>query len=251
LLRRTPRFALACAMLLAWLVLPAVSAAREYLQLFVKEPYLELHTGPGRGYPVFHVVARDESIDVLFRRTDWFKVRTEHGVEGWASQTEMLKTVLADGTPFHFEIGDRAGFSEHRYELGIFAGEYGGANLISAYWSVSLNRQLAVELAGGQFLGRFSNGEIGDLGFAHVLMPESRWSPLLMLGTGIVHTEPKGTLVTPSNRTEQTAYVGGGIRYYLTRRFFLRGEYKAHYIFTRRNQNEEADEWKLGFAFFF
>jgi hypothetical protein len=251
LLRRASRFALAGAVLLACVVLPAVSAAREYLQLFVKEPYLELHTGPGRGYPVFHVVPRDESIDVLFRRTDWFKVRTEHGVEGWASQPEMLKTVLADGTPLRFEIGDRSGFSEHRYELGIFAGEYGGANLISAYWSISINRQLAVELAGGQFLGRFSNGEIGDLGFAHVLMPESRWSPLLMLGTGIVHTEPKGTLVTPTNRTEQTAYVGGGIRYYLTRRFFLRGEYKAHYIFTRRNQNEEADEWKLGFAFFF
>ena len=67
---------------------PAVSAAREYLQLLVAQPYLELHTGPGRGYPVFHAVPRDESVDVLFRRTDWFKVRTERGVEGWASQAD-------------------------------------------------------------------------------------------------------------------------------------------------------------------
>ena len=110
---------------------------------------------------------------------------------------------------------------------------------------------MAVEAAAGQFLGRFSNGETGDLGFAHVISADTRWSPLLLLGVGIVHTEPKGTLVTPENRTEQTAYVGGGIRYYLTRRFFMRAEYKAHYIFTKRNQNEEADEWKLGFAFFF
>jgi len=57
--------------------------------------------------------------------------------------------------------------------------------------------------------------------------------------------------VQPVDRTEESAYVGGGVRYYLTRRFFLRAEYKAHYIFTKRNQNEEADEWKLGFAFFF
>lgn len=241
---------LAFAALLAVLA-PAVSAAREYLQLFVAEPYLELHTGPGRGYPVFHAVPRDESVDVLFRRTDWFKVRTERGVEGWASQADMLKTVLADGSPFKFELGDQAGFSSHRYELGVFAGEYGGANLISAYWSVSLNPQMAVEAAAGQFLGRFSNGETGDLGFAHVISADTRWSPFLTLGVGIVHIEPKGTLVTPENRTEQTAYVGGGIRYYLTRRFFMRAEYKAHYIFTKRNQNEEADEWKLGFAFFF
>jgi hypothetical protein len=31
----------------------------------------------------------------------------------------------------------------------------------------------------------------------------------------------------------------------------MRAEYKAHWIFTRRNSNEEADEWKLGFAFFY
>jgi len=255
LIRRRPQrparaAALACAGLLA-VLLPAVGAAREYLQLFVSEPYLELHTGPGRGYPVFHVVPRDESVDVLFRRTDWFKVRTEHGVEGWAAQADMLKTVLADGSPFKFEVGDQAGFSSHRFELGVFAGEYGGANLLSAYWSVSLNPQMAVEAAVGQFLGRFSNGETGDLGFAHVISPDTRWSPFLTLGVGIVHTEPKATLVTPANRTEQTAYVGGGIRYYLTRRFFMRTEYKAHYIFTKRNANEEADEWKLGFGFFY
>jgi uncharacterized protein YgiM (DUF1202 family) len=249
--QRTARAALLPLAALFALLSPAVSAAREYLQLFVAEPYLELHTGPGRGYPVFHAVPRDESVDVLFRRTDWFKVRTERGVEGWASQADMLKTVLADGSPFKFELGDQAGFSSHRYELGVFAGEYGGANLISAYWSVSLNPQMAVEAAAGQFLGRFSNGESGDLGFAHVISADSRWSPLLLLGVGIVHTEPKATLTTPENRTEQTAYVGGGIRYYLTRRFFMRAEYKAHYIFTKRNQNEEADEWKLGFAFFF
>ncbi len=254
LIRRPQRPARAAALALAALLAvlaPAVSAAREYLQLFVAEPYLELHTGPGRGYPVFHAVPRDESVDVLFRRTDWFKVRTERGVEGWASQADMLKTVLADGSPFKFELGDLAGFSSHRYELGVFAGEYGGANLLSAYWSVSLNPQLAVEAAAGQFLGRFSNGETGDLGFAHVISADSRWSPLLLIGVGVVHTEPKATLVTPANRTEQTAYVGGGIRYYLTRRFFMRAEYKAHYIFTKRNQNEEADEWKLGFGFFF
>jgi hypothetical protein len=238
-------------LLLSWLLMPAVSGARAYLQLFVSQPYLELHTGPGRGYPVFHVVPRDESVDVLFRRTDWFKVRTEHGVEGWASQQDMQKTVLADGSPFHFDLGDRAGFTSHHFEMGVFAGAYGGANLISAYYSVSFNPQLALEATVGQFLGRFSNGEALDLGLTHVIAPESRWSPFLTLGVGVVHTEPKATLVTPSNRTEQTTFVGGGLRYYLTRRFFLRAEYKAHYVFTKRNENEEADEWKAGFAFFF
>ena len=109
-------------MVLAWLLTPVAAGARDYLQLFVTQPYLELHTGPGRGYPVFHVVPREESIDVLFRRTDWFKVRTEHGVEGWASQHDMQQLVLADGSSFSFDLGDRAGFTSHRYEMGLFAG---------------------------------------------------------------------------------------------------------------------------------
>jgi hypothetical protein len=251
LIARLRQVALASLMLLGLLLTPAVGGAREYLQLFVAQPYLELHTGPGRGYPVFHVVPRDGSVDVLFRRTDWFKVRTEHGVEGWASQQDMLGMVLADGSPFRFSVGDRAGFGAHRYEAGLFAGAYGGANYVSGYASLSFNSQLALEAALGQFLGRFSNGVTADVGLTHVIVPEARWSPFLTLGVGEVHVEPKATLVQAANRTEQTAYVGGGVRYYLTRRFFVRGEYKAHYVFTKRNQNQEADEWKLGFAFFY
>ena len=151
---RARQWALAGLLGVAALLTPVLGSAREYLQLFVTEPYLELHTGPGRGYPVFHVVPRDASVDVLFRRTDWFKVRTERGVEGWASQADMQKTVLADGSPFHFDVGDRAGFTSHRFEMGIFAGAYGGASLVSAYASLSFNPQLALEVALGEFLGK-------------------------------------------------------------------------------------------------
>jgi hypothetical protein len=239
------------ALLLPLLATPVVCGAKEYLQVFITAPYLELHTGPGRGYPVTQVVGRDESVDVLKRRTDWFKVRTERGVEGWASQREMLATVLADGTPFTFPLGDRAGFTSHRWEMGIFAGDYGGATLISGFASFSLNSQMAAELSVGQFLGNASNGTVVDLGLTHVFLPDWRISPFVSLGTGLVNIDPKGTLVAPLDRNDQTAYVGGGVRFYLTRRFFLRGEYKSHVVFTSRDDNEEVDEWKLGFAFFF
>jgi hypothetical protein len=238
-------------LLLISLAAAQVCGAKEFLQVFVTAPYLELHTGPGRGYPVTQVVGRDDSIDVLKRRTDWFKVRTERGVEGWASQRDMLQTVLADGTPFTFPLGDRAGFTAHRWEMGIFAGDYGGATLISGFASYSLNSQMAAELSVGQFLGNASNGTLVDLGLTHVFLPEWRFSPFVSLGTGLVVIDPKGTLVTPLDREDQTAYVGGGVRFYLTRRFFLRGEYKSHVVFTSRDDNEEVDEWKLGFAFFF
>lgn len=227
------------------------AAAEELAQLFITEPYLELHEGPGRGYAVTQVVPRGDSIDVLYRRTDWFRVRTPRGVEGWAHQREMAKTTWADGAPFMVDMGGRAGFASHRWEMGVLAGDYGGATLISGYLSRAFNEQLAIELTASQFLGNASNGYTLDLGLIHVFRPEWRLSPFVTLGTGLLYIEPKSTLVVPNDRTDQTAYAGAGLRFYLTRRFFVRGEYRSHMVFTSRNENEEIDEWKLGLAFFF
>jgi len=221
------------------------------MQLFVSDAYLELHQGPGRGYAVTQVVPRGDAVDVLYRRTEWFRVRTSRGIEGWAHQRDMARMLQADGTTFTFSLGDRAGFASHHWEMGVFAGDYGGATLISGYLSRAFNDQLALEFTASQFLGNASNGYALDLGLAHVFRPEWRASPFVTLGTGYLFTDPKATLVTPAERTDQTAYAGAGVRYYLARRFFLRGEYRTHMVFTRRNANEEIDEWKLGFAFFF
>jgi opacity protein-like surface antigen len=245
------RWLAAYVLLIAACLARPAAAADEFLQLFVAEPYLELHLGPGRGYPVVQVIPRGQSLDVLYRRTEWFRVRGERGVEGWASQSDLIKATLADGSPFRFSLGDRAGFAAHRWEAGVMAGDYGGATLISAYLSRAFNEQLALELSGSQFLGNASNGYTFDVGLSHVFMPTWRLSPFVTLGTGFVYTEPKGTLVQPADRTDQTAYAGAGLRFYLTRRFFLRAEYRTHMVFTSRNENEEIDEWKIGLAFFY
>ena len=239
------------ALLLCMVPILGQAAPRELLQLFVTEPFLELHTGPGRGYPVAEVVARGESIDVLFRRTEWFRVRTERGVEGWAAERALLSTTLANGSPFTFERGDRHGFQAHRWEGGILTGDYAGATLVEGFMARSLSDNLKVELYAGQFLGNLSNGYVADLGLNHVFMPNWRISPFVTLGTGVEHTEPKATLVRPRNQNYQTAYAGVGARYYLTRRFFLRAEYRHHTVFTKSDANEVKQEWKIGFAFFY
>ncbi len=221
------------------------------LQVFVSEPYLELATGPGRGYPVFHVIEREASVDVLYRRTDWFKVRDEQGVEGWARAGDMRRTKLADGSPFVFNLGDRAGFTSHDWELGIGGGDYGGANLIGAFAAYSLTDNMKVEAHVSQYLGNFSNGWKAEIGINHVIFPEWRWSPFLELGTGVVYVEPAATIILPDDRTDQTAYVGAGMRFYLTRRFYLRADYRWHTVFTSRDENQELEEWKVLIACFF
>jgi len=66
-------------------------------RVLVADPYLELHTGPGRGYPIFDIAERGERVEILGRHTDWFKVRTARGKQGWVSRTQMEATLTERG----------------------------------------------------------------------------------------------------------------------------------------------------------
>jgi hypothetical protein len=240
--------ALLCSLALA----PAARASeKELLQLFVAEPYLDLRTGPGRGYPVTQVVARGEAVDVLYARTDYFKVRTARGVEGWASSSDLRKALLADGTAFTVDLGDRAGFERHRWELGAFAGDFDGANLVSLYGARSLTDNLKLELTASQYLGEQRSGYMVDAGLAFVFAPEWRLSPFIAVGGGIFRIDEDAQRPNLVDRNDESAYAGIGLRFYLARRFFLRAEFKERVVFTSRNDNEELKEWKAGLAFFF
>jgi len=60
-------------------------------KVIVSAPYLDLRTGPGRGYPVTQSVLRGERIEVLYQRTGYVKVRTERKLEGWAEARALLE----------------------------------------------------------------------------------------------------------------------------------------------------------------
>ena len=122
---------------------------------------------------------------------------------------------------------------------------------MSAYGSYSLNPYVSVELWGSQILGQFSNGWTASANVVHEAFPEWRISPFFTLGAGVIHTEPKSTIVQGEDRTDQIGHVGAGFRFYTSRRFVVRAEFKSYVVFTSRDDNEEVEEWKVGFAFFF
>ena len=67
--------ALLLSLLFAVAINPPAAADDALIVARVVEPYIELHTGPGRGYPIFYIAERGESVTVLKQRTDWIKVR--------------------------------------------------------------------------------------------------------------------------------------------------------------------------------
>ena len=239
------------AILLACALPDLAAAAKEYRRVAVADPYLEMHTGPGRGYPKFHIVDRGETIEILKQRTTWFLVRDQQGDEGWVDQAQMQQTLKPDGSKTTFESAQQEDFTNARWEMGVLAGDFGGANVVSVYGGYSLNPFISLEIWGSQVLGNFSNAWTGSVNIVHEAFPDWRVSPFMTLGAGAIRTEPKSTIVQGDDRTDQIGHVGGGFRIYATRRFLLRAEYKSYVVFTSRDDNEEVEEWKVGFAFFF
>ena len=239
----------ACGLLI---LLATITAARaEGPTVTVADPFLELRTGPGRGFPVFHVVERGESVRVDARRTDWFRVVDADGREGWVHKAQMSGTLLPAGVKLDFDDPAREDFGTHRREVGLLLGDYGGANVVTLYGAYSFNEHLSAELAASHILGNFSDGQYLTVGVTHVPLPEWRIQPFVSLGTGVIRIRPEGTLVGTEERTDQVAYAGIGVRAYMARRFIVRGEVKEYVVFTDRDENEEDTEWKIGFAFFF
>ena len=225
--------------------------AGRHVEVLVADPYLELHTGPGRGYPVFRVIPRGETIEILFSRTDWFRVRDEHDKEGWAKRSDMQETLLATGSKLPLDDFSHRDFDAQPLEAGAQTGNFGGGNVNSAYLGYSLNQNLAAELSVSQTLGTADNSVIALVGLTHSPRPDWRLAPFLQLGTGLINIQPKATIIAPANRREQIAYYGVGAKLYLTRRFILRADFRSYVIFTKLDKNEDRNEWKAGFGFFF
>ena len=158
------------------------SAEDEYRSVVVADPYLEMRTGAGIGYPIFHVVDRGDAVDIVMQRTDWYLVRTENEKEGWVNRQQMEKTMLADGSQLDFGDLSLEDMANSKWELGVLAGDFGGANIVSLYGGYSLNPNVSLELWGSQILGNFSNGWMGSINIVHEAFPEWRVFAVLYFG---------------------------------------------------------------------
>jgi uncharacterized protein YgiM (DUF1202 family) len=229
----------------------AFGAGEPHQQVSIQDPFIELHTGPGRGYPVFFVAERGEEIELLKRRTEWYRVRVARGQEGWVHMEQLATTLDLDGEPFDLPVLGFDDYSARRWEVGALYGDFGGANVISVYGARGFTPNLSGEVWVSQALGRFSDSTMASANIVHLMYPDRRASPYFTLGAGVINTEPKATLVATVDRSDTFAQAGAGVRTYLTRRFVFRAEYKAYVVMTSRDDNEEVREWKAGFSFFF
>ena len=226
-------------------------ADEQPLEVQIADPYIELHAGPGSGYPVFHVEERDAWVEILKRKTDWVKVRTTKGKQGWVPREQLERTLTPAGDYTDITDATKKEFSFHRWEMGAMGGDFENSDVMTVYGGFFFTPKFSAELSASKIFANFSDADMANVSLSIHPFPEWRLSPFFTLGTGVIKTDPKTTLVQESDSTDQLAHAGAGLRVYLARRFIFRAQYKHYVIFKSSNDNQEIDEWKAGFAVFF
>ncbi len=246
-LRAVRVVALCWAMLLA--VAGASPARAEKLQ--VADPFIDIRTGPGRGYPIFHVAARDEWVEVLLRYTDWYKVRAENGREGWVHRLQLETTLTAAGGAVTFRDVMLDDYLQRRLEAGAAWGLFESEPMLKLWISYRLAEAVSVEAAIGQVQGVFSGTEFWHLALNIEPFADRRLSPFFGIGLGRFRNIPNASLVGNVTTDANLADAVIGVRYYLTRRFVARLDYTLYTTFVSDSRTEEYGAVTAGLSFFF
>jgi hypothetical protein len=232
----------------------AVQVDDDQFRVTIADPFIELHTGPSAGYPIFHVVERGSEVRVIRRKTSWFKLETDDGKVGWASREQMRQTLLPSGEKFRLVEQGVEDFSQRKWVLGITGGEFEKSPVFTFFTGYAFTENLAGELHIGQSVGSRSSSAFYKGNLVMQPLPEFRFSPYLTLGMGRIEVTPSTTLVAANAETNTFAQFGLGLQTYISRSFLLRFEVNEYVVFSTTstsNNNEEVEEWKFGFAVFF
>jgi len=214
--------------------------------------YVDLHAGPGRGYPVHHIAARGERIALLKRRTDWVRVRTASGREGWVGVDALERTRGPDGARPRFRPASLEDFRQRRLETGFATGQFDGDPIVSVRLGYRLAETVGIELSAGQVAGTFSGSRLYQAGLMFMPFAGQRISPFVTLGVGRFSNRDRPSLVGGDERLSATAAsAGGGVRGYLTRNFVLRADYRHYLSLTELERNDTFNAWTVGLSFFF
>lgn len=226
-------------------------AGSDKLNVQVMDKYLELRSGPGKGYPVFHVVEQGRSLEIGMRRTDWYQVYTHDGVTGWVDREQMQKTLDEAGINLTLRDQVLEDFLRQKLEIGFIFGSYDNASLFGVMGSWKLSDGYSVQLDLGQVSARYFSQENVNISLVAHPFSSTRISPFFSLGVGDMSRTPSKTLISNIKTDAYTAHVALGARMYITRNFIFRGLLRHNAVFVDNDRTFEFSEFGVGLSFFF
>jgi len=238
---------------------PAVAATRpppkprskksELVQ--IADPYIELRTGPGRGYPIFFVAPRNEWVEIELRHTDWFRIRTEDDKVGWVSRQQLESTLTAAGGTKTFRDVLLDDYLTRRVQLGASWGHFKSEPMLKIWTNYRLSDTLSIEGTFGQVQGVFSGTNLWHLDLMIEPWSDKRLSPFFAVGLGKFKNFPNLSLIGATTTDAKLGAARLGARYYISERFVLSADYAFYTAFLNDQRSAEYRAWTAELSFFF
>ena len=233
------------------LLTPVNVFAKEAQRVRIADPYIDVRTGPGRGYPIFHVVEQGAWVEVIKRKTQWIKIRTPRGRSGWVYRDQLARTLDETGSYVALQDLSQEDYFRRHGELAVMVGEMDGVTALTVSAGFAFTENLQADLSWTEGQSSLATTRLASIGIQHHMFPRWRLSPYILMGTGRVDISPRTVLVRPDNRSDRSVHAGLGLRMYLTRSFVFRTEYRNYVVLTNSNDNDEFEEWRAGFGVLF
>jgi hypothetical protein len=218
--------------------------------LEVVEPFVEMHTGPGRGYPVFHVVEQGDNIEILMRRTNWYQVKSADDKTGWASAASLTHTLKPTGEPVDLPEVNLGDYLASRWRVGFTTGSFEGSNSVSLTAGYRPLSWTGIEIEYGKIFGQSVTSDY--YGINLLMEPRPHWtvSPFLSLGAGQFSFNNKQKVLVSDTGTRNYASIGVGAGHYIGQRIVVRGEYRSYSVSSSEDR-KWLNAWIIGLSSFF
>jgi hypothetical protein len=227
----------------------AAEATAEPLQ--VTDSYLELRTGPGRGFPIFFVVEKSEWITITLRHTDWYRVLSAGGKQGWVTRKQLETTLTQAGGTTTFRDLLLDDYLRRRVEFGAAWGRFKTEPMLKVFAGYRLAESVNVEATIGQVQGVFSGTDFWHVNLQTEPWSDQRFSPFFGVGFGRFKNIPNLSLVSALPTNANLANATLGLRLYLSERIVLRTDYSIYTAFVADTRSTEYRAITAGLSFFF
>ena len=230
---------------------PPKARSRKSELVQISDPYIEMRTGPGRGFPIFFVAPRNDWIEIELRHTDWFRIRTEDDKVGWVSRQQLESTLTAAGGTKTFRDVLLDDYLSRKVQLGAAWGHFKAEPMLKLWTSYRLSDTLSLEGTIGQVQGVFSGTDFWHVDLLIEPWSDRRISPFFGVGVGRFKNFPNLSLIGATTTSSNLAAARLGVRYYLTERFVMSADYALYTAFLSDQRSTEYRAWTAGLSFFF
>jgi hypothetical protein len=234
----------------------AYAADKSPVRVKVADPFIELHSGPNTSFPVYDVVERGETIEILRRRTGWFEIRATKNRQGWVKKDQLQATLAAAGIqPTRRDrVVDK--YLDKKLRFDAAGGVFDDEAIVTIRGGYRTSDHVTVEVSVSNVSGIYADSNLFQANVLIDLQVLNSIRPYFLFGTSYFTNVPEtqsstDTVVTTERNDEVMANFGVGVQYFFTQRFLFRAEVEQHSTLQGNRPSQKFLQGTLGVGFFF